>query len=109
MYLPHVIASEGDSQRPLLTPDEVLRLAPGGDDPRDPGDVLVFMSGAPPIKAKKSRYYYDAEFLRRASIPPPSASDRIAHDWSQWLEHQAVLGTPRMQSEASAQQKEDLF
>jgi type IV secretion system protein VirD4 len=109
MYLPHVIASEGESQRPLLTPDEVLRLAPGGDDPRDPGDVLVFMSGAPPIKAKKSRYYYDAEFLRRASMPPPSASDRIAHDWSQWLEHQAVLGTPRMQSEASAHQKEDLF
>jgi len=45
-------------------------------------------------QGKKSRYYYDAEFLRRASIPPPAASDRIAHDWSQWLDHKAVLGTP---------------
>jgi type IV secretion system protein VirD4 len=55
----------------LLTPDEVLRLSHGGDDPRDPGDVLIFISGEPPIKGKKSRYYYDAEFLRRAALPPP--------------------------------------
>jgi type IV secretion system protein VirD4 len=94
LYLPHVIASEGESQRPLLTPDEVLRLSHGGDDPRDPGDVLIFISGEPPIKGKKSRYYYDAEFVRRATTPPPAASDRIAHDWSHWLHHPAVLGTP---------------
>jgi type IV secretion system protein VirD4 len=72
----------------------VLRLSHGGDDPRDPGDVLIFISGEPPIKGKKSRYYYDAEFVRRATTPPPAASDRIAHDWSHWLHHPAVLGTP---------------
>jgi len=89
-----VIASEGESQRPLLTPDEVLRLSHGGDDPRDPGDVLIFISGAPPIKGKKSRYYYDAEFVWRATIPPPAESDRIAHDWSHWLTRTAIPGTP---------------
>jgi type IV secretion system protein VirD4 len=97
MYLPHVIAGESESQRPLLTPDEVMRLSHGSaTDPRDPGEALIFLSGFPPIHGRKLRFYEDAEFSRRADpahYPPPAASERIAHDWSQWLEHKAVLGT----------------
>jgi len=95
LWLPHVIASEGESQRPLLTPDEVMRLPHGKDeDPHDPGDALIFVSGFPPIHGKKIRYYHDAEFRRRAAVPAPVTSDRIPHDWSYWLTHQAVLGNP---------------
>jgi type IV secretory pathway TraG/TraD family ATPase VirD4 len=75
--------------------DEVLRLAHGGNDPADPGEVLIMASGHPPIRGLKSRYYYDREFMRRASMPPPAHSDRVAHDWSHWLDHKAVLGSAK--------------
>src|SRR5262245_30593261 len=56
LYLPHVIASEGESQRLLLTADEVMRLSHGTDaDPRDPGAALIFVSGHPPIQGRKRR------------------------------------------------------
>jgi type IV secretion system protein VirD4 len=45
--LMHVMASEQESQRPLLTPDEAMRL------PEDA--ALVFASGARPIFAAKLR------------------------------------------------------
>jgi type IV secretion system protein VirD4 len=77
LWLPHVIASESESQRALLTPDEVMRL------PED--DAVVFVAGFPAILGKKIRYYQDAEFSRRAAIPAPEESDRIPHDWSFWL------------------------
>jgi type IV secretion system protein VirD4 len=50
-------------RRPLLTPDEVLRL------PKD--EALVFQYGGRPIRAQRIKYYEDAEFARRASLPPP--------------------------------------
>ncbi|MBW8879035.1 MAG: type IV secretory system conjugative DNA transfer family protein [Acidobacteria bacterium] len=51
-------------RRPLLTPDEVLRL---------PGDqALIFQHGGRPIRATRIKYYEDPEFARRASLPPPA-------------------------------------
>lgn len=50
-------------RRPLLTPDEVLRL------PQD--QALIFQHGGHPIRAKRIKYYEDPEFTRRASIPAP--------------------------------------
>jgi type IV secretion system protein VirD4 len=68
-WLPHVMTSEEESQRPLLTPDEALRL---------PEDVtLVFCSGHRPIYAEKLRYYADPCFRERSRIPAPKQSDRI--------------------------------
>src|SRR5208282_727481 len=61
--------SEPEVARPLITPDEVMRL--GGNE------ALLFTSGRPTIRARKLRYYNDAFFKRRATIPPPP-SDRIA-------------------------------
>jgi type IV secretion system protein VirD4 len=74
--LMHVIASEQETSRPLLTPDEVMRLP---DD-----SALVFVAGHPAIYAQKIRYYQDPEFRVRAAVPPPTDSDRLAHDWSHW-------------------------
>jgi type IV secretion system protein VirD4 len=75
--LMHVMASEQETQRPLLTPDECLRLGPD--------QALVFASGHAPIRGRKLRYYQDTEFARRAAIPAPAVSDRIVHDWSVWI------------------------
>ena len=74
--LMHVMASEQELRRPLLTPDEVMRL---------PDDAaLIFVAGRPPIYGRRIRYYEDPIFADRASIPAPVVSDRLAHDWGTW-------------------------
>ena len=74
--LMHVMASEQETPRPLLTPDEVMRLP---DD-----SALVFVAGHPAIYARKIRYYSDPAFRSRAAVAAPAASDRLEHDWSHW-------------------------
>jgi type IV secretion system protein VirD4 len=61
--------SEPEVARPLMTPDEVMRL--GGNE------ALIFASGRPAIRARKLRYYGEPAFQRLATIPPPESSDRI--------------------------------
>lgn len=80
-FLFHVIASEQESQRPLLTPDEALRL---------PEDVaLIFVAGHPPIYGRKIRYFVDPTFRERSAISPPGESGRIEHDWTLWTTRQS--------------------
>src|SRR5207247_2449020 len=69
----HVMASEQELRRPLLTPDEVMRLP---DD-----TALIFVAGRAPIYGGRIRYYEDPVFADRASVPPPVGSDRLAHAW----------------------------
>jgi len=64
--------SEPSMQRPLLTPDEAMRL------PEDA--ALIFVAGHPPVYANKIRYYDDADLNARSKIPPPLHSDRIEHE-----------------------------
>jgi type IV secretion system protein VirD4 len=75
--LPHTMTTEHDTQRPLLTPDEVMRLpGPRKTDTGEivaPGNILVFMSGHPPIYGMQPLYFRDPTFIRRAAIPPPEA------------------------------------
>ncbi len=60
--------SEPEVARPLMTPDEVMRLGSN--------EALIFTSGRPAIRATKLRYYADHFFKRLAKIPP-ATSDRI--------------------------------
>ena len=61
-WLSHMSLSEQETGRPLLTPGEILQL------PAD--DALVLVSGHPPIRAQKLRYYADRNFLeRRRAVP----------------------------------------
>src|SRR5207302_1755842 len=78
LLLLHVMASEQEVRRPLLTPDEVMRLP---DD-----TALIFVAGRAPIYGRRIRYYEDPVFAARASVPPPVGSDRLAHDWGTWPE-----------------------
>ena len=66
--------------RPLLTPDECLRL-PGpkmeGDRVAAPGEMLIFAKGTPAIRAQQLLYFQDPIFKARAAVPPPAQSDAL--------------------------------
>lgn len=75
-WLGHLMISRSETSRPLLTQGEMLQL-PDTDE-------IVMVSGAPPVRAKKARYYADPRLQRRILKPPkPSASvDLSSDDWS---------------------------
>jgi type IV secretion system protein VirD4 len=91
-WLGHLMVSRQETARPLLTPGEVMQLPPE--------DELVMVSGCPPIRAKKARYYEDPE-LKARILPPPklarSSSLTIAqpaqHDWNADVAAPAVEDT----------------
>ena len=61
-WLGHLMVSRQETARPLLTPGEVMQLPPD--------EAVVMVSSTPPVKARKLRYYVDANFKRRV-MPPP--------------------------------------
>ena len=61
-WLSHVMVSRQETARQLLTPGEVMQL------PSD--EEIVLVSGLPPIRATKIRYYADKNFSSRVSGPP---------------------------------------
>ena len=75
----NVSTSTQETQRPLLTADEVMRLPAAHKDPRgnvtEPGDMLIFMAGQTPIYGKQILYFMDPTFSARAKIPAPDKSD----------------------------------
>lgn len=80
-WLSHVMVSRQETARPLLTPGEVMQL------PQT--DELVMVSGVPPIRAKKIRYYEDENFKSRRLTSPALAAGQFpdvpiarADDWS---------------------------
>jgi len=62
-WLGHTMVSRQEVPRPLLTPGEVMQL------PAD--DALIFVGGAPPIRAKKVRYFADPIFTSRLKPTAP--------------------------------------
>ncbi|PZQ20171.1 MAG: conjugal transfer protein TraG, partial [Stenotrophomonas acidaminiphila] len=80
-WLGHLMVSRQETARPLLTPGEVMQLPPD--------EAVVMVSSVAPIKAKKLRYYADANFKRRVLLPPALAEGQYADapplrpdDWS---------------------------
>lgn len=73
--LSHTMTTQHDTQRMLLTPDEVMRLpGPRKNDTGEivaPGSILVFVAGHAPIYGVQPLYFRDPTFLARAAIPPP--------------------------------------
>ncbi|SOD22785.1 type IV secretory system conjugative DNA transfer family protein [Nitrosomonas ureae] len=69
-------------QRPLLTPDECLRmLGPEKDESgkiTKPGDMIIYVAGYPAIYGKQPLYFQDPVFAARAAIAAPLYSDKIA-------------------------------
>ena len=74
-WLPHMMVSRQETQRALLTPGEIMQL-PATDE-------IVMVSGAPPVRARKLRYFEDGNFAARV-LPAASimrASVAGSHDW----------------------------
>ncbi len=76
-WLGHLMVSRQETARALLTPGEVMQLPPG--------DELVLVSGVPPIRARKARYYEDPRLTERV-LPPPAVGKgsgaAASDDWS---------------------------
>src|SRR5437899_5169375 len=64
-WLGHLMVSRQETARPLRTPGEVMQLPPE--------DELVLVSGVPPIRARKARYFEDPRLTERV-LPPPNSS-----------------------------------
>ncbi|WP_166768517.1 conjugal transfer protein TraG [Xanthomonas arboricola] len=80
-WLGHLMVSRQETARPLLTAGEVMQLPPD--------DAVVMVSSVAPIRAKKLRYFADANFKKRVLPPPVLAAERYADappprtdDWS---------------------------
>ena len=69
-WLSHTSVSEQETPRPLLTAGEILQL------PAD--DALVMVSGTPPIRARKLRYFDDGNFTTRRLAAPVLEGERFA-------------------------------
>jgi type IV secretion system protein VirD4 len=76
----HINGSVDHVERPLMTPDEVMRLRPpqkSGNGSSEkiiaPGDMLIFVSGHFPILGMQMLYFFDPELQRRAGISPPGS------------------------------------
>jgi type IV secretion system protein VirD4 len=69
-WLSNTSISEQETSRALLTPGEVVQLRSD--------EALIFVSGCPPIRARKLRYFEDGNFALRCLPSPRSAlpSDR---------------------------------
>ena len=101
-WLGHLMVSRQETARQLLTPGEVMQLPPE--------DEIVMVSGHPPIRAKKIRFYADANFKDRTLPAPKLSSDGYGDkpaarvdDWSVAAETDAV----RPAVQASAELDED--
>jgi type IV secretion system protein VirD4 len=94
-WLGHLMVSRQESARPLLTPGEVMQL-PATEE-------IVMVSGQPPIRAKKLRYFEDSNFTSRI-LPAPTLkangyADRPATKADDWtgLSAPVVLKSAELQ------------
>lgn len=76
----HFSQIANETQRPLLTADEAMRLKgpeKSGDDITAPGDVVVFVAGHTPIMGTQSLFFRDPRLLQRSQMAPPARSDKL--------------------------------
>ncbi|WP_395505612.1 conjugal transfer protein TraG [Ectopseudomonas hydrolytica] len=97
-WLGHLMVSRQETARPLLTPGEVMQL------PSD--EAVVMLSGLAPIRAKKLRYFTDANFQSRVLPAPRLQPGRYtdvpeprADDWSGLVVPASVAVSPAVSSD----------
>jgi type IV secretion system protein VirD4 len=77
----HVSRTTQEVQRPLLTPDECLRMPGPQKDSHgqilEPGDMVIYVAGFPAIYGRQPLYFHDPIFSARAAVPPPTSSDML--------------------------------
>jgi type IV secretion system protein VirD4 len=99
-WLGHLMVSRQETARPLLTAGEVMQLPPA--------DELVLVSGVPPIRAKKARYFEDRRLAERVRPPPGignSAFKPHGHEQrkgDEWTALPAPKHAPQVDSQVNA-------
>ena len=82
-----------------------------------PGDVrelpydeqLLFVTGHPPLRCKKVRYYRDRQFKKRLLPPPPGTRDRLdlpRRPGHPWVGVRAAVDAPPPQEEEAEEQEQ---
>lgn len=61
-WLSHVMVSQQETQRALMTPGEVMQMSPRR--------ALIMVASTPPVRATKLRYYKDENFIPRVGALP---------------------------------------
>lgn len=95
-WLGHLMVSRQETARPLLTPGEVMQLPPD--------EEVVMVSGHPPIKAAKLRYYQDRNFMGRMLAPPVLVLDGYADKPTARSDDWSGLAVPAMSEAMTANQ-----
>jgi type IV secretion system protein VirD4 len=98
-WLGHLMVSRQETARPLLTPGEVMQLPPG--------DELVLVSGVPPIRAKKARYFEDPRLTERILAPPAAREHNGAHPLDDWSGLQVPAVVAGLESPSSGKTRSD--
>jgi len=79
--LTNISKSLHEVQRPLLTPDECIRMPGPRKDNNGmitgPGDMVIYCTGYPAIYGKQPLYFIDPTFEARAKVAAPAASDTL--------------------------------
>ena len=103
--LDNVSMSHQEVQRPLLTPDECMRLPGPKKNAQgqitEAGDMLIFTAGFPAIYGKQILYFKDEVFAARAKVEAPRVSERVSDDEIKVLK--AAEATARKAAEARVQ------
>ena len=98
-WLGHLMVSRQETARPLLTPGEIMQL-PAGDE-------IVLVSGSPPVRAQKARYYEDTQLNARVIAPPkpdvPAHTPPATDDWSAL----PVIAPPKPRKAAHGSEDDD--
>ena len=100
-WLGHLMVSRQETARPLLTPGEIMQLPPD--------DEIVLVSGAPPVRGKKARYYADPQLKTRILSPPDWIAEATppnqltTDDWSS----RAPIAAPKPRKKTSSDAGED--
>jgi type IV secretion system protein VirD4 len=105
-WLGHLMVSRQESARPLLTPGEVMQLAPH--------EELVMVSGHAPIRAQKLRYHEDGNFIGRVLRPPQLVADAYAdcpppraNDWDHPVSSDSLTSLPNSSNTPSVSATDD--
>ena len=80
----NVTRSTHEVSRPLLTPDEAMRMKGARKNAQgmitEPGNMVIYVAGYPAIMGLQPLYFRDSELARRARIPAESAQTKKLGD-----------------------------
>jgi type IV secretion system protein VirD4 len=81
-WLGHLMVSRQETSRPLLTPGEVMQLSPN--------EAILMISGLYPVRARKVRYYEDAQLQRRILKPSRTVPVELIARPDEWSGHAPI-------------------